>query len=394
MKRWRVTLLALAALTAAGCGSDRIDPPAGEDALGDGETAVAVDSLSDWARRAREGWSAADSTRAREAGALARETFVGVWADLQAGADEAGRVREVEHLPTRQDIALPSPEDVTRKLAGLGLAADIAAAEGSAPLWQVVLRDPTGGADAWTEFWAWPDPRAPLGPPVVQPLPANAPSRRRYGPEAVGALATYARGDGTGLASAWTRPRGTAGLEVALLSRGKSGTWKVGASRQIPVLVDSVAFLTAARGGGAPSLVVHGAGGRDRLFDECPTCPHLARRQRYQYEGEQWTLREESVTPSPYAAVVAFMHALREGGPDAALPYAAGPEVLEQVRELGFERGPIVPLRAAPGTLASDLTQRYRRGGSGGSDGLEITLAPRDASWVVADLRPTRLVIE
>jgi len=384
-------LAGLGLLVATGCGTDRIDPPAGEDE-DSGEIAVVVDSLSAWARRAREEWAAADTVRARDAAALARQTFAGVWADRQAGADEAARVREVEHLPTRREATEPTPAEVSDALAGLGLASDIVVAEGPHALWQVVVRDPTGHAGASTEFWAWPDPRAPQGPPVVQPLPANAPSRRRYGPDAVGALATYGRADGAGLASAWTRPRSGGGLEVALASRGKSGTWKVSSSRQIPILADSVAFVAGATA--APSLVVHGAGGRDRLFDVCPTCPHLARRLRYTFEDKNWTLREERVEPSPYATIVAFMQSLREGGPEAALPYASGPEVLEQVRELGLERGPITPLRAAPGTTASDLTQRYRRGGSGGSDGLEITLEPRGESWVVADLRPTRLVIE
>jgi hypothetical protein len=88
------------------------------------------------------------------------------------------------------------------------------------------------------------------------------------------------------------------------------------------------------------------------------------------------------------------MHGLRDGGPEGALPYASGPEVLEQVRELGLERGPQSPLRAAPGTDPYDITQRYRRGGTGGADALEITVVPQGERWVVDDLRPTRIVIE
>jgi len=386
-------LLVLAAML-AGCGTDRIDPPGDEDA-GLAEAPVADDSLTTWARRAREGWAAGDTTRTSDAAALARQAFAGVWADLQA-ADDSDEVRDAEHLPTRSEAGLPTVEAVREKLAGLGLTADIVVADGPSSLWQVVLRDPTGSARAATEFWAWPDPEAPLGPPVLQPVPANAPARARYGPEAVGALTTFKRSDGTGLASAWTRPRGHVGLEVALLKRpakgGREATWRVDSTRLLPISADSVAFVAAATG--LPALVVHGAGARDRLFDECPTCPHLDRQQRYTFEGAAWTLREERTAPTPYAAVVAFMNALREGGPDAALPYAAGPDVLEQVRELGLERGPITPLRAAPGTLATDRTQRYRRGGSGGSDGLEVTLAPQGERWVVSDLRPTRLVIE
>ena len=398
MKRSAAPAAMLVALLAFGCGTDRIDPPSGEEG-GDTEVALAVDSLATWSRRAREGWAAGDTARAGEAAELARATFAGVWADRQAEAREAADVREAEHLPTHTATALPEPEGVRAALASVGLAADIVVADGPEPLWQVVLRDPTGSAGATTEFWAWPDPAQPFGPPLVQPVPADAPSRRRYGPEAVGALTTYARKDGVGLASAWTRPRGTGGLEVALLKRGKAkgrtgATWKVATTRLLPITADSVAFVTMKPGDATPSLLVRGAGGRDPLFETCPTCPHLDRRQRYTFEGATWSLQEERTEPTPYAAVVAFMHALREGGPENALSYAAGPEVLEQVQELGLERGPIAPLRAAPGTAATDKTQRYRRGGSGGSDGLEITLAQQGDRWVVADLRPTRLVIE
>jgi hypothetical protein len=388
----RAHVLVLAGVL-AGCGTDRIDPP-GDDEAGRAEVPVADDSLTTWARRAREGWAAGDTTRTSEAGVLARQAFAGVWADRLA-ADDTDVVRDAEHLPTRREAGLPTAEALRDALAGLGLSADIVVADGPVPLWQVVLRDPTGGARAATEFWAWPDPATPLGPPVLQPVPANAPARARYGPEAIGALTTWTRADGAGLASAWTRPRGGSGLEVALLRRPAKGkpAWRVDSTRLLPISADSVAFV-AGSGTGAPSLIVHGAGARDRLFDECPTCPHLDRQQRYAFEGSTWTLREERTAPTPYAAVVAFMNALREGGPDAALPYAAGPDVLEQVRELGLERGPITPLRAAPGTAATDRTQRYRRGGSGGSDGLEVTLEPQGERWVVADLRPTRLVIE
>ena len=393
-----VLLAATAVLGLAGCGSNRIDPPRGKDAEDD-ETSIAVDSLNTWAKRARMGWAADDSAEVKAADPWAREAFSGVWADRMDASDDAVRAQEAEHLPTQKALEPPTPAEVRDALAGVGLAAEIVEAEGPVPLWQVVLRDPTGSAGASTEFWAWPDPRTPLGPPVLQPVSDNAPSRRRYGPEAVGALATYTRGDGAGLASAWTRPRGAGGLEVALLKRGKPGTksggkWTVATSRKLPIAADSVVFLPSARGDAVPTLIVHGAGARDRLFDACPTCPQLLRRQRYAFDGENWSLREERTDPTPYATIVAFMHALREGGPEAAVPYAAGPEVLEQVRELGLQRGPIGLLRAAPGTTAMDLTQRYRRGGSGGSDALEITLQKRADSWVVADLRPTRLVIE
>jgi hypothetical protein len=165
----------------------------------------------------------------------------------------------------------------------------------------------------------------------------------------------------------------------------------VASNRVLPVLADSIEFIPTE---GAPELVLQGPGGKDRLFDECPTCPHVERRQRYVFEGAAWSLREERSELTPYAAIVSFMHALREGGLEAALPYAAGPEVLEQARELGLERGPIGRLRATPGSDAMDRTQRFRRGGSGGSDGLEITLDAQGERWVVSDLRPTRLVIE
>ncbi len=54
----------------------------------------------------------------------------------------------------------------------------------------------------------------------------------------------------------------------------------------------------------------------------------------------------------------------------------------------------MTPLRAAPGTDPYDVTQRFRRGGTGGADALEITVEPQGERWVVTDLRPTRIVIE
>lgn len=397
MRRLRALGLAGALALAFGCGSDGIDPPASDDRLASDDT-PAVDSLVAWARSARDLWASGDSTRADEAAAKASATFAGAWADLASGADSDARARDSEHLPSVRAAGEPLPDEVRDALAGVGLAADIAVAEGPTPLWQVVLKDPTGGAHAATEFWAWPDPDAPLGEPVLQPLAPTAPARTRYGPEAVGALVTYPRPDGVGLASAWTRPRGTGGVEVAVLRRatggGRNSTWRVVSSRLLPIVADSIAFVPVTGGDPTPSLLVRGAGGRNPLFDECPTCPRLDRRQRYAFVGATWTLREEHAEPTPYAAIVSFMQALREGGPESALPWAVGPEVLDQVRELGLERGPISPLRAAPGTDARDKTQRYRRGGGGGSDGLEITVEQAGERWVVADLRPTRLVIE
>lgn len=384
--------LALGAL--AGCGSDGIDPPPGGEIVYD-EESPAVDSLVAWAQGAREAWARGDDEGAAEAARLARAVFSGVWADLAAGSGSEHDARTSERLPMREDAALPGARDVRERLAALGLEADIEVAGGPVALWQVVLDDPTGSAAASTEFWAWPDPESPLGAPVLQGLPAKAPARARFGPDAVGELLTYARPDGVGLASAWTRPRGTGGIEVALLSRPLTGsgraTWRVTASNALPATAESLAFVPTA---GVPDLLVQGARGSDPLFDECPTCPRVERRQRYSFAGSAWSLREESTEPTPYAAIVSFMHALREGGPEAALPYAAGPEVIEQARELGLERGPNGRLRAALGTDAMDRTQRFRRGGAGGSDGLEVTLDPRGEGWVVADLRPTRLVIE
>ncbi len=389
------TLLALAGF--AGCRSDGIDPPKDEDLIVE-DVATDVDSLATWAQRAREGWASGDSLQAREAGALARASFAGAWVDrLDANASEA-QGRDAERLPSRNDGGMPTPDDLRASLTAIGLATDIVVATGPFALWQVVVRDPTGAADAGTEFWAWPDPAAPQGEPVLQALPPSAPHRARFGPEGIGALTTYTRPGGVGLVSAWTRPRGSSGVEVAVIERGAAGgrtaPWRVTSNRVLPVAADSVLVVPGGADDLLPSLLIRGSGGRDPLFDACPTCPALVKRQRYAYAGATWVLREELAAPSPYAAIVAFMHALRDGGPEGALPYASGPEVLEQVRELGLERGPIGPLRAAPGTDAYDVTQRYRRGGTGGADALEITVMPQGERWVVDDLRPTRIVIE
>lgn len=388
---------ALAVALAAGCTSDGIDPPRDEDLIVE-DSIPAIDSLASWAQRAREGWASGDSARAREAGRLAQAAFAGAWVDRFDVATAADPGLTAERLPTRVEGGMPSPAQVRDALAGIGLASEIVVAEGPFALWQVVVRDPTGSADAGTEFWAWPDPAAPEGEPVIQPLPPAAPRRARFGPEALGALATYTRPGGVGLVSAWTRPRGSSGVEIAVIERaaasGRSAPWQVTSNRLLPVAADSVQFLPATAGELLPALAITGPGGRDPLFDDCPTCPHVQKRQRYAYSGSTWVLREELAQPSPYAAIVAFMHGLRDGGPEGALPYAAGPEVLEQVRELGLERGPMTPLRAAPGTDPYDVTQRFRRGGTGGADALEITVEPQGERWVVTDLRPTRIVIE
>jgi len=395
---WLIAVLAAAGIgLAAGCTSDGIDPPRDEDLIVE-DSVVTVDSLAAWAVRARDGWASGDSARVREAGVFAQAAFAGAWSDRLDAASTDALGRNAERLPRRVADGLPTPEAIRDVLTGLGLSTEIVVAEGPFALWQVVVRDPTGGADAGTEFWAWPDPAAAMSEPVMQALPSTAPRRARFGPEGIGALATYTRPGGVGLASAWTRPQGSGGVEVALVERttagGRTEPWRVASTRQLPIAADSVSFLPGAPGEPAPGLVIRGPGPRDPLFDTCPTCPHVDKRQRYAYLGATWVLREEQSEPSPYAVIVAFMHGLRDGGPEGALPWASGPEVLDQVRELGLERGPHAPLRAAPGTALFDVTQRYRRGGADGSDALEITVERQGDRWVVADLRSTRIVIE
>ena len=70
---------------------------------------------------------------------------------------------------------------------------------------------------------------------------------------------------------------------------------------------------------------------------------------------------------------------------------ADGTAVIDQARTLGLDRRPIAPLRAALGTTATDLTQRYR---IGSRQAIEVTLEPRGARWIVVDLRETTLAIE
>jgi hypothetical protein len=152
-----------------------------------------------------------------------------------------------------------------------------------------------------------------------------------------------------------------------------------------------VRFESDPLGTGTPVLVVSGAGARDPLFDDCPNCPRLERVQRYAYRGQSWTLASESVLQTPYASFVAFLHAMTNGLPESALPYSDGTAVIDQARSLGLDRRPVQPLRAALGTTATDLTQRYR---IGAQDAIEVTLEPRGERWVVVDLRETTLAIE
>jgi hypothetical protein len=49
------------------------------------------------------------------------------------------------------------------------------------------------------------------------------------------------------------------------------------------------------------------------------------------------------------------------------------------------------PLRAAPGTLATDPMQRFR---TGGASALEVSFSSATGRWVVDDVRPTQIVIE
>ncbi len=390
-------LVALLGAGAWGCGSDRIDPPP-EGVLSDGsevETGGDPDSLVAWAKRAREGWASGEPARADAAGALARDAFAAAWSDLAQDKDDALAGERAERLPHRVIDLTPDAASVIEALTRVGLAADIVVAAGQSVLWQVIVRDPTGGAGALTEFYAWPDPDAPSGAPIVQSLPANAPARAHHGPDAVGALQTYGAKDGVGFASAWARPRGRVGLEVGLGQRGAKGraarTWKISGHRTLPVAVDSVRFEGDVGGEGRPALVVVGAGARDLLFDDCPNCPRLERVQRYVYRGDSWSLASESIAQTPYASFVSFLHAMSQGTPESALPYADGPPVLEQAMALGLDRRPPAPLRAALGTTATDLTQRYR---IGPQHAIEVTLEPRGERWVVVDLRETTLAIE
>ena len=378
------------ALLLAGCSSNRVDPPPDESDLAE-QTIVQPDSIASWAKRARDGWASGDSMRADAAGALAREAFQAAWAQAADALDAAHEATTSERLPTVDKGGSPGPNEVTANLARVGLASDVVVSEGEPTVWQVIVSDPVGSAGSSTEFWAWPDPRTTGGAPIVQSLPPRAPARTRYGPEAVGELLTWKAGAGAGLASAWARPRGRGGLEVALAARKKGDTaaWSVTSNATLPIEADTVAFEPAA-GGGAPTLVVTGAGGRDPMFDECPTCPHIDRVQRYVLRGETWSLSEEHITPTPYSAFVAFLHALRQGTPEAALPYATGPAVIDQAKGLGLDVRR-APLRAAPGTTALDPTQRYR---AGGTNAVEVTLEPAGDHWVVGDIRATQIIIE
>jgi hypothetical protein len=281
---------------------------------------------------------------------------------------------------------------VSEALTKVGLAADIVEAQGQPALWQVTISDPVGASTSATEFWAWPDRKSGGALPVVETLPPRAPARRHYGPEGVGGLASSNDGKKAYLASAWARPRARAGLEIALAERklDATGRYAITANQVLPVEADSVAFAAASGAGAPPAVLVSGAGGRDLLFDDCPTCPHLDRVQRYEYSGSQWRLAEERVRPSPYAALVSFLHALREGTPDAALPYVSEAGVIEQAKSLGLDHASGA-LRAMPGTSATDVTQRYRLAGG---QGLEVTLEPRGDHWVVGDLRPASAAIE
>ncbi|MEP7029256.1 MAG: hypothetical protein ABI960_11730 [Candidatus Eisenbacteria bacterium] len=374
----------------AGCSSGGIDPPPDDEKVAD--TPVAEpDSMAAWAQRARDGWASGDSMRADAAGALARKAFQAAWAQVSDDLDAVHHTTTSERLPTVETAAAPGPGEVSANLARIGLAADVVVASGTPTVWQVTVADPVGSSQASTEFWAWPDPRTAGGPPIVQALPPRAPARTRYGPDAVGELTTWTAGEGAGLASAWGRPRSRGGLEVAIAVRkkGDAATWAVTSNRVLPLAADTVAFEVSA-GGGPPTLIVIGAGERDPMFDDCPTCPHLDRVQRYVFRGETWSLSEEHVTPTPYSVFVAFLHALRQGTPESALPYAAGPTVIEQATGIGLDRAR-TPLRAALGTTARDLTQRYR---TNGSEAVEVTLEPAGDHWVVADVRASQLVIE
>ena len=379
----------LAALATVGCRNDRVDLPAD-----DGKTvaAAAPDSLAAWAQRARELWATGDTMQADVAGALAREAFQGGWAQAADDRQSAQQATTSERLPTVDQGGAPTPAEVIDQLTRVGLAADVTEARGKPVLWQVVVSDPVGSSHAETEFWAWPDARVSGATPIVQTLPARAPARAGYGPDAVGDLVTWSTNDGARLASAWGRPRSHNGIEVAVASRkkGDASTWTVTSNHVLPIESDSAYFDPAAGGGSVPALMVSGAGERDAMFDECPTCPHLQRLQRYVLRGDDWVLSEERIKPTPYAAFNAFLHALRQGMPEAALPYAAGPAVIEQAQSLGLDirRG---QLRAAPGTTDADVTQRYR---TGGTEAVEVTLQRSGDHWVVIDVRPTQIIIE
>jgi hypothetical protein len=374
--KWGTLVLVL---VLAGCGGSRIDPPPnGEDDTST-EAASEPDSLASWARSARDAWAAGDSVTA---GDQARKAFVGAWAQVADANASAHDASTTERLPEVAQDRGPSAAQVTDALTRLGLSADIREAEGGFVVWQVLVSDPVGSSTARTEFLAWPSSGAA---PVVQALPKGAPSRVRYGPDAVGDLATY----GTdGLASAWSRPRSRGGLEVALATRKRDG-FTVTSNRMLPIEADTVQFEAGAAGK-PPVLVVIGAGGRDLMFDECPTCPHLERTQRWSFDGQGWRLGEERVSLTPYAAWVSFMHAIRETGPESALPYASGPDVIEQAKAAALDLGR-GPLKAAPGTTAMDATQRYR---IGGSQAIEVTFSNSSGRWVVDDIRPTQIVIE
>ena len=391
---------ALAALVLAGCSSGRIDPPRnGEGDTGSEAEPTAskatggADSISAWALRARDGWATGDSMRADAASALARDAFTAAWARAAEDRKDAQQASTTERLPMVTRDAPPTPDALKDALTKVGLAAAIVPADGHPALWQVILSDPVGSANAATEFWAWPDTRSGGALPTLQSLPPRAPALRAFGPDAVGGLAVTSDGHVAHLATAWARPRGRGGLAVALADRrlDSQARWSVTASQALPLEVDSVAFAPPTGDGSAPPvLLVSGAGARDPLFDDCPTCPHLDRTQRYEFSGGAYRLAEEHVEASPYAAFVQFAHALAEGTPDSALPYVLDAGVIDEAKKLGLDHH-VGTLRAVPGTTAQDVTERFR---TPDGHGIEVTLEPRGDHWVVGDVRAVEITIE
>lgn len=355
MTRARVLAAAAAAavLALAGAGCDRRPTlvPASADS-----TAVAVDSLSVYARRAADRWDAG--------------------ADDEAAALSARVVLEALRLrPTA-----PWPERAAGVLDSLGIAAETAGDERLLVL-NLFSRARAGDASYAYLYWREDGPR-------VQPLESadlhlTAATGRGFD-EQSRAL------DSSQVAVLWGRRAGS-GLQPMLMvwSRAEGGRWDLVQS----LGVDSLGGTgTGEFVGSDTSLALTTRTYRPTpWFDECATCPHVFHERRFAWRPEGFVRTDDQVVPSPYSSFTAFIDALMDGDRERASRYAVDPSLVEFAKRLEWHVPGRGRWRLAPVSDEGMTSMVFLRGAK---DAFRVTFEPRDGDWVVAGFEPAERPVD
>jgi hypothetical protein len=127
-----------------------------------------------------------------------------------------------------------------------------------------------------------------------------------------------------------------------------------------------------------------------KLFEECPTCPHLYSIHHFRWEGSSFRRLYDEALDSPYAAFVRFVQAVAAGDRDAARAELADESLWDDVRNYEWDQ-PRGLWRVAPTT---DETGRELTFFRGQREAYRVTFDGRNGDWRITGIIPTRQSVE